>query len=80
MTTKKQKRILRGCNRSDLYCGEESQTIDRTNIVRGGMGESNERMRSILRGMGRSRNDSNKLMSYGYITQIDILSEIQNRD
>ena len=34
----------------------------------------------ILRGMGRSRNDSNELMSYGYITQIDILSEIQNRD
>ena len=63
-----------------LYCGEESQTIDRTNIVRGGMGESNERIRSILRGMGRSRNDSNELMSYGYITQIDILSEIQNRD
>ena len=55
-------------------------TIDRTNILRGGMGESNERIRSILRGMGRSRNDSNELMSYGYITQIDILSEIQNRD
>ena len=41
--------------RSILWGG--ATTIDRTNILRGGMGESNERIRSILRGMGRSHSN-----------------------
>ena len=41
--------------RSILWGG--AATIDRTNILRGGMGESNERIRSILRRMGRSHSN-----------------------